>query len=95
MSYISETVERVVWQPINAVFRFLQNKTRVEIWVRHDLNQRFEGVIVGFDEYMNLVLVDAVCKNIRTGARHKLGKTFLNGHNCILISPASKSGESC
>ena len=37
----------------------LQNRTRVQVWLYENINTRIEGHIVGFDEYMNLVLDDA------------------------------------
>ena len=37
----------------------LQNKTRIQLWLYENVDLRIEGRIVGFDEYMNLVLADA------------------------------------
>jgi small nuclear ribonucleoprotein E len=36
-----------------------------------------EGVIIGFDEYMNLVLDDAEELNVKTSTRKSLGLQFL------------------
>ena len=49
-------VKRIMTQPINLIFRFLQNKTRVQIWLYENTELRIEGKIIGFDEYMNLVV---------------------------------------
>jgi small nuclear ribonucleoprotein E len=38
----------------------LQKKTRVKVWLYEDTKLYIEGVIIGFDEYMNMVLDDAV-----------------------------------
>ena len=47
-------VQRIMTQPINLIFRFLQTKSRVQIWLyEHAANgDVLEGQIVGFDEYM-------------------------------------------
>lgn len=52
---MSEGKKKVMMQPINAIFRLLQNKARVQVWLYENVNSRIEGVIIGFDEYMNLV----------------------------------------
>lgn len=45
----------------------------------------FTGHIVGFDEYMNLVLDDAEEVNIKSKARKTLGRVMLKGDNITLI----------
>ena len=54
---MSTKVQKIMTQPINLIFRFLQNKTRVQIWLYENTDLRIEGRIVGFDEYMNLSLI--------------------------------------
>lgn len=44
---------------MNLIFRFFQTKTVCEIWLYDNKEIRFEGKIIGFDEYMNLTLDDA------------------------------------
>ena len=44
-----------------------------------------EGCIVGFDEYMNLVLDDAEEVLMKTQNRKRLGGIFLKGDNITLI----------
>ena len=39
-------VKRIMTQPINLIFRYLQSKTRVQIWVYEMNDLRIEGVIV-------------------------------------------------
>ncbi|CAM6087133.1 unnamed protein product [Calypogeia fissa] len=43
----------------NLIFRFLQSKSRIQIWLFEQKDLGIEGRIIGFDEYMNLVLQDA------------------------------------
>ena len=60
-------------QPINLIFRFLQNKARVSIWLYENQSQRVEGTILGFDEYMNVVLENAEFVYVKSQHREKLG----------------------
>lgn len=46
--------------PINFIFKLLQQRTTVQIWLFEQLGQRIEGKIRGFDEFMNLVIDEAV-----------------------------------
>ena len=52
-------VEMVMVQPINLIFRYLQNRSRTQVWLYEQTTTRIKGYIIGFDEYMNLVLDDA------------------------------------
>ena len=44
--------------PINLIFRYLQNRSRTQVWLYEQVNMRIEGCVIGFDEYMNLELDD-------------------------------------
>ena len=46
---------------------------------------RIEGQIVGFDEFMNLVLDGAEEVNMKSGAKKALGRILLKGDNITLI----------
>lgn len=46
---------------------------------------RIEGHIIGFDEYMNLVLDDAEEYYVKTKRRRPVGKILLKGENITLI----------
>nr|ACG46326.1 small nuclear ribonucleoprotein E [Zea mays] len=61
----STKVQRIMTQPINLIFRFLQSKARIQIWLFEQKDLRIEGRIIGFDEYMNLVLEDAEEINVK------------------------------
>ena len=54
------------------IFRYLQNRTRVVVW--HYENVNIEGQIVGFDEYMNLVLDEATEENTKRNTSKPLGR---------------------
>ncbi|XP_065338409.1 probable small nuclear ribonucleoprotein E [Cloeon dipterum] len=86
MSYKGpQKVQKVMVQPINLIFRYLQNRSRVQVWLYENINLRIEGHIVGFDEYMNLVLDDAEEVNIKNKGRKTLGRIMLKGDNITLI----------
>lgn len=86
MSYKGpQKVQKVMVQPINLIFRYLQNRSRVQVWLFENVNLRIEGHIVGFDEYMNLVLDDAEEYHQKTKVRKPLGRIMLKGDNITLI----------
>lgn len=101
-------VQKVMVQPINLIFRYLQNRSRVQVWLYENINLRIEGElvalpaspgplsisltqsplpghIVGFDEYMNLVLDDAEEYNLKSKNRKTMGRIMLKGDNITLI----------
>ncbi|BHF77334.1 hypothetical protein SprV_0602043800 [Sparganum proliferum] len=56
-------------EPATALFSFFQKNSRVQVWLYEQCNLRIEGRIVGFDEYMNLVLVEACERHMKSGAK--------------------------
>ncbi|XP_043725424.1 small nuclear ribonucleoprotein E-like, partial [Telopea speciosissima] len=44
-------VQRIMIQPINLIFRFLQSKARIQIWLFEQKDLRIEGCIIGFDDH--------------------------------------------
>mmetsp|Transcript_6108 Transcript_6108/g.14712 ORF Transcript_6108/g.14712 Transcript_6108/m.14712 type:complete len:93 (+) Transcript_6108:125-403(+) len=88
-------LQKIMTQPINLIFRFLQNKSRVRIWLFENNDLRIEGVIIGFDEYMNLVLDDAKevhVKNAKAGEK-KIGRILLKGENITLMQHADGASQ--
>ena len=80
-----QKVQKVMVQPINLIFRYLQNRTCVSVWLYENVNTRIEGHIVGFDEYMNLVLDKATELHTKRKTEKKLGRIMLKGDNITLI----------
>jgi small nuclear ribonucleoprotein E len=68
-------------QPINLIFRYLQQKSRVQVWLYEQTDLRIEGVILGFDEFMNLVLDDAQELSKKNETRTSVGRILLRGEN--------------
>ena len=77
---MSTKSKKVMTQPINQIFRMLQNQNRVQVQLYQQTQVRMEGVIIGFDEFMNLVLDNAEEINVKTSTRKSLGKTHLYLH---------------
>jgi small nuclear ribonucleoprotein E len=72
--------------PINLLFKFLQQHTTVQIWLFEQVDSRLEGKIRGFDEFMNLVVDEAVEINLKKGTKRPLGRILLKGDNITLVS---------
>ncbi|KPP69709.1 hypothetical protein Z043_111519 [Scleropages formosus] len=47
-------------------------RSRIQVWLYEQINMRIEGCIIGFDEYMNLVLDDAEEVHMKTKTRKPL-----------------------
>ncbi|KAG7349451.1 small nuclear ribonucleoprotein [Nitzschia inconspicua] len=87
-------VKKVMTIPINVIFGHLQKKTRVRVWLYEDTKMQLEGQIIGFDEYMNMVLDDAV--EIGKKGRSEVGRILLKGDAITLIQeaqPEKKAAE--
>ncbi len=67
------------------MFKYFKEKARIEVWLVEDTDTRIEGKIIGFDEYMNMVLDDAEEVSLKHGSRTKLGRVLLKGDNVILV----------
>ena len=66
------------------IFKFFQTKSRVEVWLHENNDLRIEGQIIGFDEFMNTVLEDAVEVCCKRQTRRPIGKIVLKG-DCIAL----------
>ncbi|OAA65185.1 small nuclear ribonucleoprotein [Niveomyces insectorum RCEF 264] len=85
---------RVLLPPINMIFKLLQSHATVSVWLYEQLSFRIEGKIRGFDEFLNLVLDDAVVvgqitKTQSEETRKPLGRILLKGDNISLIQSVS------
>ncbi|KND01884.1 small nuclear ribonucleoprotein E [Spizellomyces punctatus DAOM BR117] len=78
-------VQKIMVAPINLIFRLLQQKSRAQIWLYDQTDLRIEGQIIGFDEFMNLVLDDAEEVSLKKATRKPLGRILLKGDNITLL----------
>mmetsp|Transcript_1486 Transcript_1486/g.2416 ORF Transcript_1486/g.2416 Transcript_1486/m.2416 type:complete len:83 (+) Transcript_1486:27-275(+) len=70
-------------QPINLIFRFLQNRSVVVINLFYK-KKVISGIIIGFDEFMNLVVDDA-CEILLNSEQIKIGRILVRGDSILLI----------
>jgi small nuclear ribonucleoprotein E len=56
------------------------------VWLYENADVKIEGRVLGFDEYMNMVLDDAEEIFVRKGnSRRRLGRILLKGENISLL----------
>jgi len=78
--------QRVMVQPINVIFKNLQQKNKIAIWLYDNTEMRIEGRIIGFDEFMNLVIDEAAEVFVKDAKpRKELVRILLKGDNITLI----------
>uniref|UniRef100_A0A8C5XS66 Uncharacterized protein n=1 Tax=Microcebus murinus TaxID=30608 RepID=A0A8C5XS66_MICMU len=41
-----QKVQKVMVQHINLIFRYLQNRSRIQVWLYEQVNMRIEGCII-------------------------------------------------
>eukprot|EP01083_Nonionella_stella_P008464 24437_1 len=66
-----------------------QQKNRVKVWLYEDTRMSLEGQIIGFDEYMNMTLDDAVEIDKKTGKKTNVGRILLKGDAITLLQNAN------
>ncbi|CAB9504361.1 Small nuclear ribonucleoprotein E [Seminavis robusta] len=81
-------VKKVMTLPINVIFSHLQKKTRVRVGLYEDTRLQIEGQIIGFDEYMNMVLDDAVEIDSKKNKRVEVGRILLKGDSITMLQEA-------
>ncbi|KZS96184.1 like-Sm ribonucleo protein [Sistotremastrum niveocremeum HHB9708] len=65
------------------------------IWVVMKTEREFTGTLLGFDDFVNMVLEDVTEYEITPEGRKstKLGQTLLNGNNICILVPGSSGPE--
>lgn len=81
---------KVITSPANLIFRFLQNRALVQVWLYEQANVRIEGTIIGFDEFMNVVLDNAEELDLKSKTRKQLGRILLKGDTITLLMGVQK-----
>ena len=82
-------IQRMITRQINYLFDLYQTKTRIQIWIFDNKDILFEGKILGFDEYMNMVLDECEEVNDKKKTRNYLGRLMLKGDNITLVRAIS------
>jgi small nuclear ribonucleoprotein E len=68
-------------------------RTRIKIWIYDNAETTIEGRIMGFDEYMNLVLDDAEEIDLPSKGRKAVGRILLKGDTIALMQAAAVAAE--
>lgn len=89
MSATTESNSNKLVRPNSVIHLFMISQQRVSIWLEGDNNLRFDGKVSGFDEFMNLVLVDASEVHVKTQKRLNVGRILLKGDTIALIHGVS------
>lgn len=76
---------RTMVHPINIIYRYLKEQKRVVVWLYENRDTRLSGRLLGFDEFMNVVLDDVEEVSVRAGSRKPLGRLMLKGDSISLI----------
>lgn len=72
--------------PINVIFKYLQQQSIINIWLFEQTHLIIQGKLRGFDEFMNVVIEEAVEISTKDGTKENLGRILLKGDNISLIS---------
>merc|ERR1712039_339831 len=92
MAISNKKLQKIMTLPINQIFRYLQNRSRVQVWLSEQADLRIEGRILGFDEYMNLVIDDAEEIQVKKKTRRAIGRILLKGDNiCLMMSTGAST----
>ena len=67
----------------NLLFRFLQNNSKITVNLFYK-KKKIIGNIIGFDEFMNLVLNDAV-EILEEPRETKIGRVLIRGDSIVMI----------
>lgn len=85
----NKRVKKVTTLPINVIFSNFKEGKRIKIWLYEDTRMALEGKIIGFDEFMNMTLDDAVECDLKTGKRENIGRILLKGDSITLLQDAN------
>jgi small nuclear ribonucleoprotein E len=70
--------------PLHFLFGYLKEEKRIRIHLHKNNKMVIEGKIIGFDEFMNIVLQEAFEVYLDSGTRTPLGTILLRGE-CVGI----------
>jgi small nuclear ribonucleoprotein E len=76
---------KVMTQAVNVIFGLLKEKAVIQVWLHESTSMKIEGTIVGFDEFMNVVLDDASELHVKSGNKTPIGRIMLKGDNICAL----------
>jgi small nuclear ribonucleoprotein E len=81
-------VRKILEAPIDHLFQWKREAVPVEIWLFEQRDIRLHGFLLGFDQFMNLVLDSVIEVSRKHQTSKPLGRMLLKGENVTLIRPA-------
>ncbi|GHJ89413.1 hypothetical protein NliqN6_5815 [Naganishia liquefaciens] len=77
--------------PLELIDRCIGSK----IWVIMKSDREFTGTLMGFDDFVNMVLTDVTEYQVTEDGivSNSLGKTLLNGSNIAMLIPGGEGPE--
>ncbi|CCK71219.1 RNA-binding protein LSM5 KNAG_0G01610 [Huiozyma naganishii CBS 8797] len=64
------------------------------VWIILQSNREFTGTLVGFDDFVNVIIEDAVEWTVTDGKSEKImehhGRMLLSGNNIVMLVPGGK-----
>ncbi|KAF2863585.1 like-Sm ribonucleoprotein [Piedraia hortae CBS 480.64] len=67
-----ELIDRCIGSPISIIMKS---------------DKEFRGTLLGFDDFVNMVLEDVTEYDLSAGTQNKLSKILLNGNNVCMLIP--------
>lgn len=89
MADAAPRARKAMTQAISVLFELLKNREKAQIWLYENTSMKLEGTIIGFDEYMNIVLDSAEELYVKSGERKPIGRIMLKGDCITLIQKAN------
>ena len=77
--------------PPHVLFGYIKEGRRVKVHMNQNAKMFIEGVIIGFDEFMNLVLEDACELYTNSDTKVPLGKVLLRGDTIGMVHPVTET----
>lgn len=78
---------KILEPPLHVLFGYLKEGSRIRVHLNKNNKMCIEGTLLGFDEFMNLVLDDAYEIYLASDTKIPLGKTMLRGEVIAIVHP--------
>ena len=77
-------IQKAMVTPVKFILNLATTKSRVSIWLYENTAMKIEGILSGFDEYLNIILTEAEEIYVKSNTRRSIGQILLKGEKyCI------------
>ncbi|XP_068942208.1 small nuclear ribonucleoprotein E-like [Petaurus breviceps papuanus] len=84
-----QKVQKEMVQPINFIFRYLQNQSQIQVSQYEQVNMQIEGCMIDYHEHMNLASDGAKEIHSKTKSRKQLFRIMVKGDDTIVLQSVS------